>query len=221
MNLIGCWPPADGSFVSTEACNLDVPGIGPDICHHGGAYTVLQTVRRYGVYSGARGFQTWSKHPLQLIKAPFIGFFSNLISRRSNGHTQDFKTFVVYQNAKKIVFPNTKIGCSCVATCNSDVSKHSFLKDGWKQNQTFHGQCGAVKSWRFYPCLVIDAQGVAILWLNPYISITQYYTRVEMTGSPSPFSLVKSTPQHSTRLEVGDMAESCRKPNRFRFNYHT
>ena len=29
--------------------------VGPDICHRGCSYTVLQTVQRYGVYSAAYG----------------------------------------------------------------------------------------------------------------------------------------------------------------------
>ena len=41
----------DGSFVSTWACNLEVPGSNP--CHR--AYTVLQTVQRHGLYSAAYG----------------------------------------------------------------------------------------------------------------------------------------------------------------------
>ena len=40
----------DGSFVRTGACNLEVPGsnsaVGPDICHRGCAYTVLQALQR-------------------------------------------------------------------------------------------------------------------------------------------------------------------------------
>ena len=64
-----------------------------------------------------------SKHPLPLIRTLFIVFFSNLISCGSSSHIDDFKTLVVF----KIVFPNTKIGCSRVAT-NSGVSKHSFLQ---------------------------------------------------------------------------------------------
>ena len=31
----------DGSFVSTGACNLEVPGRFSDICHRGCAYAVL------------------------------------------------------------------------------------------------------------------------------------------------------------------------------------
>ena len=49
----------DGSFVSTGACNLGVPGSNPGrdgylsswLC----IYTVLQTVQRHGVYSAAYG----------------------------------------------------------------------------------------------------------------------------------------------------------------------
>ena len=40
----------DGSYVSTGACNLVVPGLNPvgtDIFHRGCAYTVLQTVQRH------------------------------------------------------------------------------------------------------------------------------------------------------------------------------
>ena len=47
----------DGSFVSTGACNLEVPGSNPgraaDICHCSCAYIVLQTVQRPGVFSAA------------------------------------------------------------------------------------------------------------------------------------------------------------------------
>ena len=44
----------DGSFKSTGACNLDVPGSNPGRgC--GCAYTVLQTVQRPGVYGAAYG----------------------------------------------------------------------------------------------------------------------------------------------------------------------
>ena len=50
----------DGSFVSTGACNLGVPGSNPGragyfICHRGCSYTVLQTVQKHGVYSAAYG----------------------------------------------------------------------------------------------------------------------------------------------------------------------
>ena len=45
----------DGSFVSTGACNLVRIPFGPDICHRGWAYTVLQTVQRHGLYSAAYG----------------------------------------------------------------------------------------------------------------------------------------------------------------------
>ena len=46
----------DGSFVSTEACNLEVLGLNPGregTRHRGCAYTVLQTVQMPGVYSTA------------------------------------------------------------------------------------------------------------------------------------------------------------------------
>ena len=57
----------DGSFVSTGACNLGVPGSNPGrdgICHHGCAYTVIQTVQRNGVYSAAYGTMHY-KEPLK------------------------------------------------------------------------------------------------------------------------------------------------------------
>ena len=56
----------DGSFVSTGACNLEVPGSNPgsDICHRGCAYTVLQTVQRPGVCSAAYGTVHY-KEPLK------------------------------------------------------------------------------------------------------------------------------------------------------------
>ena len=55
-----CVASLDGSFVSTVACNLEVPDqvripVGPDICHRGCAYTVLQTVQRHGVYIAVYG----------------------------------------------------------------------------------------------------------------------------------------------------------------------
>ena len=60
------------SFVSTRACNLDVPGLHPGraeyICHRGCAYTVLQTVQRDGMYCAAYG-NVHYKEPLnQLIR---------------------------------------------------------------------------------------------------------------------------------------------------------
>ena len=57
----------DGSFVSTGAFNLKVPGSNPgraDICRRGCAYTVLQTVQRHGVYSAACGTVHY-KEPLK------------------------------------------------------------------------------------------------------------------------------------------------------------
>ena len=71
------------------------------------------------------GFKTWStvdwkikigiwlseygvsKHQLKLIKTLLI-VFSNLISRGSNNHTEDFKTLVVFQNATKLCFQTLK-----------------------------------------------------------------------------------------------------------------
>ena len=71
------------------------------------------------------GFKTWStvdwkikigiglseygvsKHQLQLIKTLLI-VFSNLISRDSNNHTEDFETLVVFQNAIKLCFQTPK-----------------------------------------------------------------------------------------------------------------
>ena len=43
---------------------------GPDICHRGCAYTVLQTVQRHGVYSAAYGTVHY-KEPLKSYE--FIG----------------------------------------------------------------------------------------------------------------------------------------------------
>ena len=43
---------AEVSFLSTGACNLEVPGSNPgraDICHRGCAYTVHQAVQRHGM----------------------------------------------------------------------------------------------------------------------------------------------------------------------------
>ena len=54
----------DGPFVSTWACNLGRIPVGPDICHRGCAYTVLQTVRRHGMYSAAYGTVHY-KEPLK------------------------------------------------------------------------------------------------------------------------------------------------------------
>ena len=57
----------DGSFVSTRACNLEVPGSNPgraDISHRGCAYTVLQTVQRHGVCSAVYGTVHY-KEPLK------------------------------------------------------------------------------------------------------------------------------------------------------------
>ena len=48
----------NGSFVSTGACNLEVPGSNPGRAGYLSswtAYTVLQTVQRPGVYSAAYG----------------------------------------------------------------------------------------------------------------------------------------------------------------------
>ena len=57
----------DGSFVSTRALawryQVRIP-VGPDICHCGCAYTVLQTVQRPGVYSAAYGTVHY-KEPLK------------------------------------------------------------------------------------------------------------------------------------------------------------
>ena len=39
--------------------------VGPDICHRGCAYTVLQTVQRHGVYSAAYG----TVHYIELLKS--------------------------------------------------------------------------------------------------------------------------------------------------------
>ena len=63
----------DGSFVSTGAFNLEVPGSNPGRagylhCHCGCAYTVLQTVQRPGVYSAAYG------RPTVLYKEPLKSF---------------------------------------------------------------------------------------------------------------------------------------------------
>ena len=37
----------------TSMCQVQIP-VGPEVCHRG-AYTVLKTVQRYGVYSAAYG----------------------------------------------------------------------------------------------------------------------------------------------------------------------
>ena len=61
----------NGSFVSTGACNLVVPGSNPgrtDIWHRGYAYTVLQTVKRHGVYSAAYGI-VYYKEPLKSFES--------------------------------------------------------------------------------------------------------------------------------------------------------
>ena len=54
----------DGSFVSTGACNLGRIPVGPNICHRGCAYTVLQTVQRPGVCSDVYGTVHY-KEPLK------------------------------------------------------------------------------------------------------------------------------------------------------------
>ena len=68
--------PRYGSFVSTGACNLEVPvsnPVGPDICHRGCAYTVLQTVQRNGVYSAAYGTVHYNYGTVQ-YKEPLKSF---------------------------------------------------------------------------------------------------------------------------------------------------
>ena len=63
----------DGSFVSTGACNLGVPGLNPGrvrhqkFCHRGCAHTAHQTVQRHGVYSAAYGIVHY-KEPLEHSK---------------------------------------------------------------------------------------------------------------------------------------------------------
>ena len=57
----------DGSFVSTGACNLGVPGSNlgrGGYFHRSCAYTVLQTVQRHRVYSAAYGTVHY-KEPLK------------------------------------------------------------------------------------------------------------------------------------------------------------
>ena len=62
----------DGSFVSTGAqiiawrYQVRIP-VGPDICHRGCAYTVLQTVQRLGMYSAAYGTVHY-KEPLKSLE---------------------------------------------------------------------------------------------------------------------------------------------------------
>ena len=59
-----------GSFVSTGACNLEVPGSNParaGYFRRGCAYTVLQTVQRPGVCSAAYGTVHY-KEPLKSFK---------------------------------------------------------------------------------------------------------------------------------------------------------
>ena len=54
----------NGSFVSTGACNLEVPGSNPGrdiICHCSCACTVLQTVQRIGVYSAVYGTEHYKE----------------------------------------------------------------------------------------------------------------------------------------------------------------
>ena len=56
----------NGSFVSTRACNLEVPGSNLGRARYRGwhrrcAYTVLRTVQRYGVYSAAYGTVYYKK----------------------------------------------------------------------------------------------------------------------------------------------------------------
>ena len=58
----------DGSFVSTGACYLEVPGSNPGpagYCHRGCAYAVLQTVQMPGVYSAVHG----TVHNKELLKS--------------------------------------------------------------------------------------------------------------------------------------------------------
>ena len=47
--------------------------VGPDICHRGCAYTVLQTVQRHGVYSAVYGTAHY-KEPFKSSKAYSPGF---------------------------------------------------------------------------------------------------------------------------------------------------
>ena len=54
-------------YVSTRAKNVawryqvQIP-VGPDICHRGCAYAVLQTAQRYGVYSAVYGTVHYKKN---------------------------------------------------------------------------------------------------------------------------------------------------------------
>ena len=81
MVLVG----PNGSFVSTGACNLEVPGSNPGragFCHRGCAYTVLQTVERPGVYSAVYGTVHY-KEPLKSfeIKVGHSSGFGHPLSR--------------------------------------------------------------------------------------------------------------------------------------------
>ena len=69
----------DGSIVSTGACNLRIP-VGPDICHHGWAHTVIQTVQRPGVYSAAYGTVHY-KEPLKSFEIR-VGYCSGFLLSR-------------------------------------------------------------------------------------------------------------------------------------------
>ena len=55
----------DISFVSTEACNLEVPGANPGRAGYLSSWlciTVLQTVQRPGMYSTAYGTVHYKEH---------------------------------------------------------------------------------------------------------------------------------------------------------------
>ena len=64
----------DGSFVSTGACNLGVPGSNPgrngNLSSWLYIYTVLQTVRRHGVYNAAFYFNFILSHYIKEYVSP-------------------------------------------------------------------------------------------------------------------------------------------------------
>ena len=61
--------------------HIDIP-VGPDICHRGCAYTVLQTVQRPGVYSAAYGTVHY--------KEPLKSFETRLHKSRSSRSELEF-----------------------------------------------------------------------------------------------------------------------------------
>ena len=116
------------ALVSTGACNLDVPGSNPGqagslsswLCIY--MYSALKCSKAWSVQCCLRfphlvnrglkaqlayigiGFRIRSfKTPIAVNENSTYRFFSNLISSGSNSLTEDFKTLVVFQNAKKCV----------------------------------------------------------------------------------------------------------------------